>query len=67
MEEKYTCHEIISELRDMNLKEVKGEGYEPLYTRNDFTDHLHEAFGFRTDFQIVTKNLIKKIFKDTKK
>lgn len=67
LEEKYTCHEIITELRDMNFKEIKGEGYEPLYTRNDFTDHLHETFGFRTDFQIVTKNLMKKIFKDTKK
>ena len=64
--ENFTCHEIISELRGMDFKEIKGEGYEPLYTRTDFTDALHEAFGFRTDYQIVTKSMMKKIFKSTK-
>lgn len=67
LNEEFTCHEIISELRDMNFKGIKGEGYEPLYTRTDFTDALHEAFGFRTDYQIVTTSKMKKIFKDTKK
>jgi len=67
LKEQFTCSEIISELRDMNFKEIKGEGYEPIYTRTDFTDALHEAFGFRTDYQIVTKNVMKKIFKDTKR
>jgi len=51
----------------MNFKGIKGEGYEPLYTRTDFTDALHEAFSFRTDYQIVTTSKMKKIFKDTKK
>ncbi|WP_094551463.1 IS1634 family transposase [Petroclostridium xylanilyticum] len=67
LHEKFTCHEIIGELRDMNFKEIKGEGYEPIYTRTDFTDALHEAFGFRTDYQIVTTSMMKKIFKETKK
>ena len=67
LNEEFTCHEIISELRDMNFKEIKGEGYEPLYTRTDFTDALHEAFDFRTDYQIVTTSKLKKIFKDTKR
>ncbi len=67
LNEKFTCHEIISELREMNFKKVKGEGYEPIYTRTDFTDALHEAFGFRTDYQIVTTRMMKKIFKQTKK
>jgi len=67
LNEEFTCHEIISELRDMNFKEIKGEGYEPLYTRTDFTDALHEAFNFRTDYQIVATSMMKKIFKDTKK
>ena len=66
LNEEFTCHEIISELRDMNFKEIKGEGYEPLYTRTDFTDALHEAFSFRTDYQIVTTSKMKKIIKDTK-
>ena len=63
---EFTCHEIISELRDMNFKEIRGEGYEPIYTRTDFTDALHEAFGFHTDYQIVTSKNMKKIFKATK-
>ncbi|WP_028308507.1 IS1634 family transposase [Desulfitibacter alkalitolerans] len=66
LKEEFTCHEIISELREMDFKEIKGEGYEPLYTRTDFTDALHEAFGFRTDYQIVTTTMMKKIFKSTK-
>ncbi len=67
LHEKFTCHEIIGELRDMNFKEIKGEGYEPIYTRTDFTDALHEAFGFRTDYQIVTTSMMKKILRETKK
>ena len=51
----------------MNFYEIKGEGYVPTYTRTDFTDALHDAFGFRTDYQIVTTKQMKKIFKDTKK
>ncbi len=66
LSENFTCHEIISELREMNFKIIKGEGYEPIYTRTDFTDALHEAFGFRTDYQIVTTGMMKKIFKSTK-
>lgn len=63
---KYTCHEIINGLRDINFLEVKGEGYVPAYTRTDFTDDIHEAFGFRTDYQIVSKNQMKKILRYTK-
>lgn len=67
LEEKYTCSEIISGLRDMNFYEIKGEGYIPAYTRNDLTDDLHEAFNFRTDYQIINKRQLKKILKVTKK
>lgn len=67
LDEKYTCHEIISGLRNMEFFDVKGEGYVPTYTRTDFTDGLHEAFGFRTDYQIVATSMMKKIFKETKK
>ena len=66
LHEEFTCHEIVKGLREMNFKEIQGEGYEPIYTRTDFTDALHEAFGFRTDYQIVTTNMMKKIFKKTK-
>lgn len=65
--EKYTCNEIINGLRNVNFLELKGEGYVPTYTRTDFTDDLHEAFGFKTHYQIVTNKKMKKIFRDTKK
>ena len=67
LNDNFTCHEIISELRDMEFLDVKGEGYIPIYTRTDFTDALHEAFGFRTDYQIVATSMMKKILKETKK
>ena len=67
LNEQFTCHEIITGLRDMNFLELKGEGYVPAYTRTDFTDALHDSFGFRTDYQIVTSAVMKKILKDTKK
>lgn len=66
LDEKYTCTEIITALRDMNFYQVDGEGYIPTYTRSDFTDDLHDVFDFRTDYQILNNKIIKKIFKDTK-
>lgn len=51
----------------MNFYSVDEEGFIPTYTRTDLTDALHNAFGFRTDYQIVTIKQMKKIFKDTKK
>ncbi len=64
---KFTTTEMISQLREMNLLSVPGEGYIPTYTRTNFTDALHEEFGFRTDYQIVSNKQVKKIFKGTKK
>jgi transposase len=63
---KYTCQEITDGLREMDFLEVKGDGYIPTYTRTDFTDDLHEAFGFRTDYQIVSSAQMKKIFRSTR-
>ncbi len=66
LKEQFTCHEIISQLREMNFKDIKDVGYEPVYTRTDFTDALHDVFGFNTDYQIVTSKQMKKILKTTK-
>ena len=63
---KYTCTQIIEGLRSMDFKEVRGEGYEPLYERTDFTDDIHDAFGFRTDYEIVTNRTMKEIIRKTK-
>jgi transposase len=65
--EKYTCNEILTNLREMNFYQVNGEGYIPTYIRNNLTDDFHEVFGFRTDYQIVSTQQMKKILKETKK
>jgi transposase len=67
LDEKFTSHEIIHGLRNVNFYEIKGDGYVPTYTRTDFTDALHEKFDFRTDYQIVPLGQMKKIFRLTKK
>lgn len=67
LEEKYTSVEIIGTLREMNFKHIRGEGYIPNYTRTDITDALHEAFNFRTDYEIVSFKNMKNIFRETKK
>lgn len=64
---KFTCPEIIRELKDMNFYEVAGEGYIPTYTRTDLTDALHDSFDFHTDYEIITRSDMKKIFSKTKK
>lgn len=62
----YTCQEIIQTLKNMNFYKSNTEGYIPAYTRTDITDDLHDAFGFRTDYEILTKKKMKNIFKTTK-
>lgn len=65
--ETFTCPTIIQKLREMEMMEVSGEGYVPLYVRDELTDKLHEVFGFRTDYEIVPTKNMKKIIKQTKK
>lgn len=66
LEEKYTSSKIIDCLREMNFMQSVGNGYLPTYTRTDLTDNLHDKFGFRTDYQILTNYSLKKIFKKIK-
>lgn len=66
LEEKYSSSKIIDCLREMNFMESIGNGYVPTYTRTDLTDDLHDKFGFRTDYQIITNPSLKKIFKKIK-
>lgn len=66
LDQRFTCHKIIENLRNMNFYKVKSEGYIPAYVSDDFTDLLHEKFQFQTDRQIVTVQEMKNIFKTTK-
>ena len=64
---KYTNTEIIEKLREMEVYEEKGTGYSPAYIRNNLTDELHEVFGFKTDYEIISYENFEKIFKQLKK
>lgn len=67
LDDAFTCPTIIQKLRNMEVMEIPGEGYVPLYERDDLTDKLHEVFGFRTDYEIVPIKDMKKILKQIKK
>jgi hypothetical protein len=45
----------------MDFTKIRDAGYIPSYTRTDLTDKLHETFGFRTDYEIMTPEAMKKI------
>ena len=65
--QEFTCSQTVDTLRDMEFFDLGDRGYAPVYTRTDLTDKLHEAFGFRTDYQILSKGKIKEIVGKTKK
>ena len=58
---KYTTPQILDTLRNMEMLEQKGLGYEPIYERTNLTDELHEIFKLNTDLEIVSYKKMKKI------
>lgn len=64
---KYTCEKILKTLKSMNFADIEEQGFIPLYKREEITDDLHEACGFRTDYQFITKSLMKTIQKKSKR
>lgn len=68
LNEKYTCEEIVSTLRSMDMHRPGDKlGYMPDYTRTDLTDDLHAVSGFRTDYEIITDVNMKKVIRESKK
>ena len=64
---QYTCDEILNTLRSMQLTLLSKEsGYIPSYKRTDLTDALHKAFGFRIDYEFISKSGMRNIIKNTK-
>lgn len=63
MNSHHTIGEIIQALRSMSLTQLTEDTYIPHYTRTPVTDSIHEASGFRTDFQLLSKKKLKKIEK----
>ena len=66
LDSRYTCEELLDTLKTMNFAEVQEQGFIPLYKRELITDALHEACGFRTDYQFITKSKMKTIQKQSK-
>lgn len=65
---RYTCEEILSTLRSMQVTLLSKEsGYIPSYKRTDLTDALHKIFGFHTDYEFISKSNMRNIIKNTKK
>jgi transposase len=57
---------IVKTLSQMDFLEKEGDGFIPTYTRTDITDALHDAFGFRTDLELVLNREMRKIVNLTK-
>ena len=66
LNEKYTINQILSTIQEMDFVKYEGKGYQPVYTRTDVTDSLHEAFGFCTSKQIVPTSKMRNICSQTK-
>ena len=65
--ENYTAEQLIATLRSMKLTLLNtANGYIPSYTRTELTDSLHKTFGFRTDYEFITKASMRTIIKETK-
>ena len=63
LDSKYTCEELLDTLKTMNFAGIQEQGFIPLYRREKITDDLHEACGFRTDYQFITKSKMRTIQK----
>ena len=63
LDSKYTCEDLLDTLKAINFVEVQEQGFIPTYKRDMITDALHDACGFRTDYQFITKSKMKTIEK----
>lgn len=67
LENQYTCEELLDTLRGMQMTRIaKDIGYIPSYKRTDLTDCLHKTFGFRTDFEFISRSTMRNIIKNSK-
>jgi hypothetical protein len=63
----YTSSKILTTLRSMQMTLLNtASGYIPSYPRTALTDTLHKTFGFRTDYEFITKASMRTIIKETK-
>ena len=66
LSKKFTSDQILATLKNFNFADIQSQGFMPLYARETITDALHEASGFRTDFQFLRKSKMREILKLSK-
>lgn len=66
LEEKYTCEDIVTTLREMDVRKLNDYGYIPNYMRTAITDSLHENAGFHTDYELMTPKTMAGIIRRSK-
>ena len=50
----------------MDMRLENNKSYIPNYVRTTLTDDLHDKFGFRTDFEVISKKILKNLRKTKK-
>lgn len=63
----YTTEQLLENLKSMNFADIDEQGFMPVYERTAVTDDLHQACGFRSDYQFITKRKMKEIQKKSKR
>ena len=61
MNYKYTSSQLLREIRNMDLLELKGYGYIPLNERTNITDDFNNISNLKTTKEIITYKKIKNI------
>ena len=59
---RYTTSQLLKELRNLELLELKGKGFIPINERTDITDDLNNIFNTKTTNEIISYKKIKKFF-----
>lgn len=68
LENIFTASQILGTLRSMRMTLLNtASGYIPSYMRSELTDSLHKTFGFRTDYEFISKSSMRTIIKNTKR
>lgn len=62
----YTTEQLLNVLKSIKFADVEEQGFMPVYERQELTDELHKACGFRTDYEFISKRKMKEIQKKSK-
>jgi len=64
---KFSHAQILDGLKSLYFLKTRRGDFIPVYTRTDFTDALHDAFGFTTDNEIIEYHEMQRIIRKTRK